>query len=179
MPLWFAIEKLFCSKIRKYRGLKIIRKWKIPKSYFQEENRWNRIIRNERKKINNCPPVFVKIVYNFLSVSDLETVSQFPHQQRHSLANMLIDSHDEGFFHKLPKISNLNQFGQKVVKLFQPGTACFYWTHRLTDITLIFSGFQISIILARFRHFSCHCVHHLFIKSSLNAGYGYWTFSQY
>ena len=84
--------------------------------------------------------VKVTVDYLFDDISELETLSCYPHGQRRAFAkNILRKYPEEGKYHCLTDADICNPFAQRLEKLFVKGIQA-YWTLRPTDTILIITG---------------------------------------
>ena len=97
---------------------------------------------------HNNEAVNVVVDYDFVDVSDLETISNFPHRQRRTMARYILDNLSSDEFHNQATITTRNPFVHALVQLFN-GQFCFYWTQRHSD-TLIFITGQAFLIKISF-----------------------------
>ena len=83
--------------------------------------------------------VKVTIDYQFKDLSDLETISRFPHGQRRKFARHILDKYSAETFHPLTSADIINPFAARVARLFN-NELQVYWMRRPTDTALIITG---------------------------------------
>ena len=83
--------------------------------------------------------VKVTIDYQFKDLTDLETISRFPHGQRRKFARHLLEKYSAETFHPLANADIFNPFATRLAQLFN-NELQVYWMRRPTDTVLIITG---------------------------------------
>ena len=89
--------------------------------------------------------IHVVVDYNFMDVSALETISQYPHRHRRALARFILDNIASDNFHNNDTITIRNPFIDGLTQLFN-GQFCYYWTQRHSDTLIFITGQAFSYI---------------------------------
>ena len=87
----------------------------------------------------NDSEIIVHVSYAFDTISELETISTYPHRERRDLAMSLMAKYPADSYCKLTIEDITSPFAQRLQQLFQ-GNFKVYWTNRFTraGVTLVF-----------------------------------------
>ena len=100
---------------------------------------WSKFIYDYTFTMDYGKKVKVTIDHQFDEVSDLETVSCYPHAQRRAFATRILRNYDSEKFSILAESDITNPFAKQIAKLFPLGIQV-YWVVRPQDTALIITG---------------------------------------
>ena len=101
---------------------------------------WSKFVYDYTFQMDYGKTVKVTVDYLFNDISELETLSCFPHGQRREFAKHVLRKYsEEGKYHCLSEADIFNPFARKLETLFAKGIQV-YWRMRPTDTILIVTG---------------------------------------
>ena len=99
--------------------------------------------------------VVAHVSYAFENISELETISCFPHQERREFALSLMAKYEADKYHVIDPIDVACPFAVQLQKLFE-GSLKVYWTRKFRATLLFFTGYSKLFRIPCMRSFY-HC----------------------
>ena len=101
---------------------------------------WSKFTYDYTFEMDYGKSIKVAIDYLFDDVSELETLSCFPHAQRRKFARHVLEHYQTAEkYHQLSATDIINPFARRLDQLFESGMQ-IYWTRRPTDTLMIVTG---------------------------------------
>ena len=104
---------------------------------------WRKFVYDYEFKIGYGWPVRVCVDFTFDDVAGLETISNFPHQQRRSFAKHLLEKFEAEEYHRLSRQDIKNPFARRLDELFDHAMQA-YWSRGPQRTTLILTGYRLK-----------------------------------
>ena len=87
--------------------------------------------------------IIAHVSYAFGEISDLETISVFPHRERREFAIALMNKYCADQYHKLDATDIACPFAVQLNELFE-GNLKVYWTSKFRVTMLFYTGFILQ-----------------------------------
>ena len=110
---------------------------------------WSKFTYDYTFEVDYGKTIKVAVDYLFDEISDLETLSCFPHAQRRQFAKHVLKQYQTAEKYTcLSALDIINPFAQRLKQLFPRGIQ-IYWTKRPTDTLIIITGLIAKTELVR------------------------------